>query len=108
MAVAKRLCASTTVAATARIASAAGLTTFSTGGIGGVHRFHERFEFDISADLTELAQTNVVVVSAGCKAILDIRATLEVLETEQVLVLGFGTREMPAFYSRESGIQLDH
>lgn len=81
---------------------------FSTGGIGGVHRFDKKYEFDVSADLTELAKTDVLVVSAGCKAILDLRGTAEVLETNEVLTVGYQTTEMPAFYSRESGIRLDY
>ncbi len=106
-AVAGGLDAGTTVAATARLASAAGLRVFATGGIGGVHRGGER-SLDISADLTTLSRTKVAVVCAGAKAILDLPRTLEVLETLGVPVLGLGTRDFPAFYSRTSGLQLDH
>jgi pseudouridine-5'-phosphate glycosidase len=94
----------TTVATTMRIASLAGIHVFATGGTGGVHRGAET-TFDISADLTELAQTNVAVVSAGVKSILDIGLTLEKLETLGVPVIGFGTEEFPAFFSRESGFR---
>ncbi|CAL6026650.1 Pseudouridine-5'-phosphate_glycosidase [Hexamita inflata] len=100
--------ASTTVAATSRLAEQAHINVFSTGGIGGVHRFQDQFEFDVSADLTELGKTDVLVISAGCKAILDLQGTVEVLETNQVLTVGFGVKEMPAFYSRSSGIKLDY
>ncbi|SFO66649.1 pseudouridine-5'-phosphate glycosidase [Cohaesibacter marisflavi] len=93
---------STTVAATMICASLAGISTFATGGIGGVHRGAEE-SFDISADLQELAKTPVMVVSAGVKALLDIPKTLEVLETLGVPVVGVGTDEFPAFWSRESG-----
>jgi pseudouridine-5'-phosphate glycosidase len=102
-----KLHASTTVAATMICARLAGLEVFVTGGIGGVHRSAER-TFDISADLQELAQTNVVVVSAGAKAILDLKLTMEYLETLGVPVLGFQTDEFPAFYSRTSGIQVNY
>ena len=94
---------STTVAATMIAARAAGIDVFATGGIGGVHRGADR-DFDISADLQELAQTAVTVVSAGPKAILDVPATLEVLETLGVPVFAFGQDEVPAFWSRSSGI----
>lgn len=93
----------TTVAATMAIAAAAGVTVFATGGIGGVHRGAER-SWDVSADLTELARTPVLVVCAGAKAILDLPATLEYLETLGVPVVGFGCDEFPAFYSRSSGL----
>ena len=93
---------STTVAATMICASLAGIATFATGGIGGVHRGAEE-SFDISADLQELAKTPVMVISAGVKALLDIPKTLEVLETLGVPVVGVGTDEFPAFWSRESG-----
>ena len=96
----------TTVASTMIIAAAAGIKTFATGGIGGVHRGADK-NFDISADLTELAQTSVAVVCAGPKAILDIPATLEYLETCGVPVIGYGCDEMPAFWSQRSGISLD-
>ena len=95
----------TTVAATAIIAARAGIRVFATGGIGGVHRGAEE-TFDISADLTELGRTRVAVVCAGAKAILDLPRTLEMLETLGVPVVGYGTNELPAFYSRESGLRL--
>jgi pseudouridine-5'-phosphate glycosidase len=95
----------TTVAATMIVAALAGIRVFATGGIGGVHRGAET-SFDISADLQELARTSVAVVCAGAKAILDLPLTLEYLETQGVPVLGFGTDELPAFYSRESGLKL--
>ncbi len=94
----------TTVAATMRIAAMAGIRIFATGGIGGVHR-GARETFDVSADITELGRTPVAVVSAGAKAILDLPATLEALETAGVPVIGFGTDVFPAFYSRESGLK---
>jgi pseudouridine-5'-phosphate glycosidase len=97
----------TTVAATMIIAGMAGIRTFATGGIGGVHRGGER-SMDVSADLSELARTQVAVVCAGAKAILDLPRTLEVLETLGVPVVGFATREFPAFYCRESGLALLH
>jgi pseudouridine-5'-phosphate glycosidase len=90
----------TTVAGTLVIAQAVGIKVFSTGGIGGVHR---QAPFDVSADLKQLAQSPLVVVCAGAKAILDIPATLEVLETYSVPVIGYKTDEFPAFYSRSSG-----
>ncbi|WP_425145674.1 pseudouridine-5'-phosphate glycosidase [Deinococcus sp.] len=92
----------TTVATTMRIAHLAGIRVFATGGTGGVHRGAER-SMDISADLTELSRSEVCVVSAGVKSILDIGLTLEYLETLGVPVLVLGSREFPAFYSRESG-----
>lgn len=92
----------TTVAATMYLAKLAGVSVFATGGIGGVHRNAEK-TMDISADLDELAQTDVLVVCAGAKSILDIGLTLEVLETKGVPVVGYCTDEMPAFYTRESG-----
>jgi pseudouridylate synthase len=95
----------TTVASTALIAARAGIRVFATGGIGGVHRGVEE-TLDISADLTELARTPVAVVCAGAKAILDLPRTLEMLETLGVPVAGYGTNELPAFYSRESGLRL--
>jgi pseudouridine-5'-phosphate glycosidase len=94
---------STTVAATMICAHRAGLSVFATGGIGGVHRGAEE-SFDISADLQELAQTPVIVVSAGVKALLDIAKTLEVLETLGVPVVGYQTDDFPAFWSRQSGL----
>jgi len=97
----------TTVAATMIGARLAGIPVFATGGIGGVHRGAET-SFDISADLDELARTSVCVVCAGAKSILDLPKTLELLETRGVPVLGFGTGEFPAFYSRRSGLSVDH
>jgi pseudouridine-5'-phosphate glycosidase len=99
--------AGTTVAATMALAARAGISLFATGGIGGVHRGAER-SFDISADLPEFTQSPVAVVCAGCKSILDIHKTLEYLETLGVPVVGYGTDEFPAFFSRESGERLDH
>jgi pseudouridine-5'-phosphate glycosidase len=99
--------ASTTVSATVRIAHAAGIPIVATGGIGGVHRGAER-TFDVSADIDELAATPVAVVCSGAKAILDLPATLEVLESRRVPVVGLGTAELPAFYSRTSGLRLAH
>jgi len=97
----------TTVASTMLIAAKAGIRTFATGGIGGVHRGVE-YSMDVSADLTELGRTQVAVVCAGAKAILDLQRTLEVLETLGVPVIGFRTKEFPAFYCRESGLELLH
>lgn len=94
---------STTVAATMMAANLAGIEVFATGGIGGVHKGGEN-SLDISADLAELAKTPVIVVSAGAKAILDIERTLEVLETNGVPVVSYGVDELPAFWSRQSGI----
>ena len=93
----------TTVAATMMLAARAGIEVFATGGIGGVHRGAE-LDFDISADLEELARTPVMVVSAGAKSILDLPKTLEVLETKGVPVIGYGTNEFPAFFCRSSGL----
>lgn len=98
----KNLYGATTVAATMRIADLAGIKVFVTGGIGGVHRGAET-SMDISADLTEMAQTSVAVVSAGVKSILDIGLTLEYLETKGIPVITFGQDEFPSFYSRKSG-----
>lgn len=95
----------TTVAGTMIAARLAGIPVFATGGIGGVHRGAET-SFDISADLDELAQTQVLVVTAGAKAILDLPKTLEVLETRGVPVVGFGTDTFPAFWCRSSGLRL--
>ena len=97
----------TTVAATMMIAAMAGIKVFATGGIGGVHRGAET-TMDISADLQELARTNVTVVCAGAKAILDLKLTLEYLETHGVPVLGYQTQELPAFYTRTSGHRVDY
>jgi pseudouridine-5'-phosphate glycosidase len=99
--------AGTTVAATMIIAHMAGIRVFATGGIGGVHR-GAGHSFDVSADLQELARTPVAVVCAGPKAILDIGLTLEYLETHGVPVIGYGTSELPAFYTRESGFGVDY
>ena len=96
------LMGATTVAATMRIASLAGIAVFATGGIGGVHRGAEK-SMDVSADLTEMSQTTVAIVSAGVKSILDIGLTLEYLETLGVPVVTFGQNEFPSFYSRKSG-----
>ncbi len=95
---------STTVAATMMAAHAAGISVFATGGIGGVHKGAEH-SFDISADLDELSRTPVCVVCAGAKALLDLPKTLEVLETRGVPVVGYGTDELPAFWSRHSGLE---
>ena len=97
--------AATTVSATATLAARAGIRVFATGGIGGVHRGEA---MDVSSDLTTLARTPIAIVSAGAKAILDLSRTLEVLETLGVLVIGYGTDEFPAFYSRRSGLRLEH
>ncbi|MEL7230363.1 MAG: pseudouridine-5'-phosphate glycosidase [Pseudomonadota bacterium] len=94
---------STTVAATMLAARLAGIDVFATGGIGGVHAGAET-SFDVSADLSELQTTDVIVVCAGAKAILDLPKTLEVLETNGVPVIGYGTEELPAFWSRQSGL----
>ncbi|PZP40929.1 MAG: pseudouridine-5-phosphate glycosidase, partial [Agrobacterium fabrum] len=102
-AIAERRTGATTVAATMIAAARAGIRVFATGGIGGVHKGAEE-TFDISADLTELAKTGVIVVCAGAKAILDIPKTLEVLETNGVPVITFGSEEFPAFWSRSSGL----
>lgn len=97
----------TTVATTMILAALGGVEFFVTGGIGGVHRGAE-LTFDVSADLEELARTNVTVICAGAKAILDLPKTLEVLETKGVPVLGYQTEELPAFYTRKSGLKVDH
>ena len=98
--------AGTTVSATMRIAELAGIDIFATGGVGGVHRGAET-TFDISADLTELGRTRTAVVCAGVKSILDIAKTLEVLETQRVPVIAYGTDAFPAFYTRASGHAAD-
>lgn len=100
--VAKGMTGATTVASTMRISEMAEIAVFATGGMGGAHRGAQT-NFDISADLTEFSQTNVAVVTAGAKAILDLPLTLEILETLGVPVVGYGTDEFPAFYSRMSG-----
>ena len=97
----------TTVTTTMMIAHMAGIKVFATGGIGGVHRGAET-TMDISADLEELAQTPVMVVCAGAKSILDLGLTLEYLETKGVPVIGYGTSELPAFYTRQSGFGVDY
>ena len=97
----------TTVTTTMIIARMAGISVFATGGIGGVHRGAET-TMDISADLEELAQTPVMVVCAGAKSILDLGLTLEYLETKGVPVIGYGTDELPAFYTRQSGFRVDY
>jgi pseudouridylate synthase len=101
IAVAQKKTAATTVAATMFLAQQAGIRLFATGGIGGAHR--ENNPWDISADLVELSRTPVAVVCAGAKSILDIPRTLEILETQGVPVIGYGTDEFPAFYVRSSG-----
>ncbi|MBK8552873.1 MAG: pseudouridine-5'-phosphate glycosidase [Ignavibacteria bacterium] len=105
--ISQKLSAATTVSATMICAKLAGLKIFATGGIGGVHR-NAQNTFDISADLTELAQTNIAVISAGVKSILDIGLTLEYLETMGVPVIGYKTEEFPAFYTRESGFKVNY
>lgn len=103
--VARRTDAATTVSATATLAARAGIRVFATGGIGGVHRGDAG---DVSLDLATLAREPIAVVSAGAKAILDLPRTLETLEALGVLVVGHRTDELPAFYSRRSGLRLDH
>ena len=104
--IAKGLDGATTVTTTMIIAHMAGIQVFATGGIGGVHRGAET-TMDISADLQELANTPVMVICAGAKSILDLGLTLEYLETFGVPVLGYGTEELPAFYTRKSGFKVD-
>jgi pseudouridylate synthase len=106
-ALARRATAATTVAGTLACAALAGIRVFATGGIGGVHRGAGQ-RFDISADLQELARSPLLTVCAGAKAILDLPLTLEYLETHSVPVVGYGTDELPAFYSRESGLRTPH
>ena len=105
--VAKGMDGATTVTTTMMIAAMAGIRIFATGGIGGVHRGAE-VTMDISADLEELAETPVMVVCAGAKSILDLGLTLEYLETKGVPVIGYGTEELPAFYTRKSGFSVDY
>ena len=105
--ISKKLTAATTVSATMICAALASLKIFATGGIGGVHR-NAQNTFDISADLTELSITNIAVVSAGVKSILDIGLTLEYLETMGVPVIGYRTDEFPAFYTRQSGYKVNY
>ncbi|HKV83608.1 MAG TPA: pseudouridine-5'-phosphate glycosidase [Ktedonobacterales bacterium] len=107
VALATRATAATTVAGTLACAALAGIRVFATGGVGGVHRGAER-TFDISADLIELSRSPVVTVCAGAKAILDLPLTLEYLETHGVPVIGMRTDELPAFYSRSSGLRTPH
>jgi pseudouridine-5'-phosphate glycosidase len=97
----------TTVTTTMIIAALAGIRVFATGGVGGVHRGAET-TMDISADLEELARTPVMVICAGAKSILDLGLTLEYLETKGVPVIGYGTEELPAFYTRKSGFKVDY
>ncbi len=103
--VSQKTLGATTVAATMICAELAGISFFVTGGIGGVHRGFEQ-HMDVSADLEELAQTNVTVICAGAKSILDLPRTLEYLETQGVPVIGYGTDELPAFFTRKSGHKL--
>ncbi len=105
--VARKADGATTVTTTMMIAHMAGIQIFATGGIGGVHRGAET-TMDISADLEELASTPVMVVCAGAKSILDLGLTLEYLETHGVPVIGYGTKELPAFYTRKSGFEVDY
>ena len=105
--VAKGMDGATTVTTTMMIAAMAGIKVFATGGIGGVHRGAET-TMDISADLEELAETPVMVICAGAKSILDLGLTLEYLETKGVTVIGYGTEELPAFYTRKSGFGVDY
>ena len=105
--VAQGLDGATTVTTTMMIAAMAGIKIFAPGGIGGVHRGAET-TMDISADLEELAQTPVMVVCAGAKSILDLGLTMEYLETHGVTVIGYGTKELPAFYTRKSGFGVDY
>ena len=105
--ISKKADGATTVASTMIGAEMAGIKIFATGGIGGVHRGAQK-SFDISADLQELAKTNVAVVCAGVKSILDLGLTLEYLETHGVPVLGYKTKELPAFYTQKSGFEVDY
>jgi len=107
MILSKKIDGATTVATTMLIANLSGIKIFATGGIGGVHR-NAQTTFDISADLMELANTNVGVVCAGVKSILDIGLTLEYLETQGVPVIGYKTDNFPAFYTRKSGFTVDY
>ena len=104
---ARKMDGACTVTTTMMIAHMAGISVFATGGIGGVHRGAET-TMDISADLEELAQTPVMVICAGAKSILDLGLTLEYLETKGVPVIGYGTEELPAFYTRSSGFKVDY
>lgn len=107
MAIARYTCGALTVSATMAICEMVGIKFFATGGIGGVHKGASE-TFDISCDLEEFTKSKVAVVSAGAKAILDLEKTMEYMETKGVLVLGYQTNELPAFYSRESGIPLEY
>lgn len=104
---ARKLCGATTVASTMYIANLAGINVFATGGVGGVHR-DQASVMDISCDLEEFGKSNVIVVSSGIKSILDIPNTLEYFETLGVPVLGYQTKDMPAFYTSKSGVMLDY
>lgn len=104
---ATRRLASTTVSASMRLAHLSGIAVFATGGIGGVHRGASN-SFDVSSDIDELAATPVAVVSSGAKSILDVPATLEMLETRRVPVIGYGVDELPGFYSIGSGLRVSH
>lgn len=105
--ISKKVDGATTVASTMIAAEIVGIKVFATGGIGGVHRGAST-SFDVSADLQELANTNVAVVCAGIKSILDLGLTLEYLETHGVPVLGYKTKELPAFYTQKSGFEVDY
>ncbi|WP_162164027.1 pseudouridine-5'-phosphate glycosidase [Acholeplasma hippikon] len=105
--ISKKYNGATTVSATMLVASMVGIKVFATGGIGGVHRDAQQ-TFDISRDLEELANENVCVVCAGAKSILDLNLTLEYLETKGVEIIGYQTDELPAFYTRESGLHVDY
>lgn len=105
--VSKKLDGATTVSATSYIAALAGIKVFATGGIGGVHRMAQQ-TFDISSDLEELSKTNICVVCAGAKSILDLGLTTEVLETKEVEVIGYQTEILPAFYTSKSEFKVNH
>ncbi|MBL8957244.1 MAG: pseudouridine-5'-phosphate glycosidase, partial [Myxococcaceae bacterium] len=107
VAVARKQTGGTTVSATCDVATTAGIAVFATGGIGGVHRGAST-HFDVSPDLAAIAKSPVAVVCAGAKSVLDVPATLEMLETLGVPVIGIGTDEFPGFYSRSSGVKLEH
>jgi pseudouridine-5'-phosphate glycosidase len=107
VAVARRATGGTTVSATCELAATAGIRVFSTGGLGGVHRGFEQY-LDVSQDLSAIARFPVAVICAGMKSLLDLPRTLELLETLGVPVLGVGTRDLPGFYSRETGLRLEH
>lgn len=107
VAVARRATGGTTVSATCEMAAAAGISIFATGGLGGVHRGVEE-HLDISQDLPAIARFPVAVVCAGAKSVLDLPRTLELLETLAVPVVGVGTHELPGFYSRDTGLELEH